>query len=200
MLERASSGPLLSSDGGQSQYMGNDACMIHHLFIKMFSYNRVLQVQDPEKYLVTMKPLEINLYNNALWTRAPVQNIAPVAALPVQPTTPPFPYGYYPTPGPYGPPAWYGQPTGYVQGYPQYGQVPGYAQTPVPPLAPKIEYPMMSEWLEYCNQHPQCHGENLNDHECKFDKEGYCRIYQLTGDRMTVKKTVRLAHDWKRYS
>ena len=33
---------------------------------------------------------QVNLYNNTPQTRAPAQNIAPVVALPVQPTTPPF--------------------------------------------------------------------------------------------------------------
>jgi hypothetical protein len=154
---------------------------------KYLPYDSVLQVQDPEKYAVTTKPLEINVYNNAPRTRAPAQNIAPVASIPpVPPTAPPFPYGYYPPPSAYGPPAWYSPPTGYVQGHPQYGQVPGYAQTPVLPPTTKIEYPMISEWLKYCDRHPQRRGENLSDHGWKFDKEGYRRIHQLTGDRITV--------------
>ena len=34
----------------------------------------------------------------------------------------------------------------------------------------------------------QCCGENLSDHEWKFDRDGYRCIHQLAGDRMTVKK------------
>src|SRR6266481_7094615 len=171
--------------------MGNNACEKLTVYShKHLPYNHDLQVQDPEKHLVTMKPTQINVYNNGLSTRAPAQNITSMGSVPLLlPTMPSFPYGYYPPPGPYGPPAWFGPPTtGHIQGHPQYGQVPGYEQTCVLPPASKIEYPKISEWLEYCDQHPECCGENLSDHGWKFDKEGYRHIHQLTGDRVTVEK------------
>jgi hypothetical protein len=47
---------------------------------------------------------------------------------------------------------------------------------------------MIPAWLTYCDQHPQRRGEDFSSHASKFDKEGYRRIHQLTGDRITVEK------------
>ena len=51
---------------------------------------------------------------------------------------------------------------------------------------------MIPEWLRYCDQHPQCCGEDFSEHTSRFDQEGYRRIHQLTGQRITVEKLA----DW----
>src|ERR1700722_2478480 len=117
-----------------------------------------------------MKWLEVNVYNNAPWTRAPAQNRGS-ESMPVLPPAVPYPYGYYPLT--YGPLAWFSSsPVGY-QGHPQYAPagylppaLPPIGYTPAPPPAPKqtIEYPMILEWLEYCDRHPECRGEDLSSH------------------------------------
>jgi hypothetical protein len=59
---------------------------------------------------------------------------------------------------------------------------------PVPDPSIKVVYPEISAWLEYCNTHPDRHGEFFAAHAPKFDFEGYRRIHQLTGDRISVEK------------
>jgi hypothetical protein len=83
-----------------------------------------------------------------------------------------------------------------------YGHVPIY-NPPFPPLQPQhymvppimpalptqsVEYPMIAEWLTYCDNHPQRSGEDFSSLMPKFDDEGFRRLYQLTGDRITVEK------------
>jgi hypothetical protein len=86
--------------------------------------------------------------------------------------------------------------------WPGYGQVPIY-NLPFPPphaqhymvppttpalLTQPVDYPMITEWLAYCDNHPQHSGEDFNNLVPKFDKEGFRRLHQLTGDRIMVKK------------
>jgi hypothetical protein len=47
---------------------------------------------------------------------------------------------------------------------------------------------MISPWLAYCDRHPNRHGEDFQAHTEKFRDEGYRRINQLTGERMSVEK------------
>jgi hypothetical protein len=51
-----------------------------------------------------------------------------------------------------------------------------------------IEFPTITAWLEYCDQHPSHRGENFSVHAEKFSKEGYRRIDQITRDRISVEK------------
>jgi hypothetical protein len=59
---------------------------------------------------------------------------------------------------------------------------------PAPKPADKIEFPAILPWLEHCDRHPDRQGENFRAHGWKFNKEGYCRLHQLTGDRISVEK------------
>ena len=79
-----------------------------------------------------------------------------------------------------------------------YGQAPMY-HPPFPPLHPQqymvppipsqpVDYPLIAEWLTKCDNHPQRSGEDFTSLVPKFDKEGFRRLNQLTGDRITVEK------------
>jgi hypothetical protein len=57
---------------------------------------------------------------------------------------------------------------------------------PVPNLS--IEYPTIVIWLAHCDKHPSRSGEDLSKLLPKFNTEGFRRIHQLTGDRITVEK------------
>ena len=58
---------------------------------------------------------------------------------------------------------------------------------PSPPVQP-LDYPLISEWLSQCDDHPQHAGEDFTSLVLKFDKEGFRRLHQLTGDHITVEK------------
>ena len=91
------------------------------------------------------------------------------------------------------PPLWYGQVPIYnppLPGppsllHPQQYIVP--PMTSVPQMQP-VNYPMITEWLTFCDNHPQRSGEDFGSLVPKFDKEGFRRLHQLTGDRITVEK------------
>lgn len=63
-----------------------------------------------------------------------------------------------------------------------------HMNNPPPPVPKKTETPYIRTWLEYCDSHPDRRGENFSAHAGKFDQQGYRRINQLTGDRMSVEK------------
>jgi hypothetical protein len=73
-----------------------------------------------------------------------------------------------------------------------YSQLPPTTipnQVPVvAPKLPPVQYPLITQWLKYCDSHPTRCGEDLGDHADKFSKEGYCHINQLTGDHISVEK------------
>jgi hypothetical protein len=56
------------------------------------------------------------------------------------------------------------------------------------PAATAVIYPSISDWLNYCDSHPNRAGEDFKTHIAVFDRHGYRRINQLTGPRMTVEK------------
>ena len=97
------------------------------------------------------------------------------------------PYFPYPNMPPH--PLWFGQFPMYNPSFPllhpqQYMAAP---MTSVPPVPP-VKYPVISEWLVLCDNHPQHSGEDFTSLVSKFDKEGFRHLHQLTGDRITVKK------------
>jgi len=49
---------------------------------------------------------------------------------------------------------------------------------------------MIADWLALCDNHPQRSGENFGCLATKFDEEGFRRLHQLTGDRITVEKLL----------
>jgi hypothetical protein len=86
-------------------------------------------------------------------------------------------------------------------GYPQYPMAPPpqLALNPAPPApnpalpAPNrsvksSDYPKIPAWLTYCDNHPERCGEDFSLYAWKFEREGWRRIHQLTGDRISVEK------------
>jgi hypothetical protein len=76
---------------------------------------------------------------------------------------------------------WYGQPM-------DASRLPGPAGLQPVPAATAVIYPSISDWLNYCDSHPNRAGEDFKTHIAVFDRHGYRRINQLTGPRMTVEK------------
>jgi hypothetical protein len=68
---------------------------------------------------------------------------------------------------------------------------PGLSQAamlqPVP-TATAVIYPNIADWLNYCDSHPDCAGEDFKTHIMAFDRHGYQCMNQLMGPRMTVEK------------
>jgi hypothetical protein len=140
------------------------------------------KVKDPKKYPTSTKPPELNIYNNGLRSRnaqAPVQSLAP------QPPSMSFPYGFYPPPYMM-PPPWFAPPPNPVLPAPN---VVAAVPDPIPP-APvvAVDFPAITPWLTYCDQHPNRCGEDFSAHALKFSGEGYRHIHQLTSDRISVEK------------
>ena len=105
---------------------------------------------------------------------------------------------YFPYPNmPPHPLLWYGQAAQAPVYHPPFGPFPHallhpqqYVVPPtmsVPPIQP-IDYPLIAEWLGQCDSNPQRTGEDFASLVPKFDKEGFRRLHQLTGDRITVEK------------
>jgi hypothetical protein len=139
--------------------------------------NLSLKVRDPGNNTIEEKPAELNFYSNAPRSRNPGRPIAQTQAQ-APPHNPGFPYGYYPPPypPPY-PPTWHG-----------YSQGPPSTLNPAGAPIIKVNYPMIIPWLNYCDKHPERCGEDFSAHADKFNKEGYRRLHQLTGDRVSVEK------------
>ena len=102
---------------------------------------------------------------------------SPVSAVPPPQTgltagAPANPYFPYPNMPPH--PLWYGQLPMYNPPFPLLHpqQYMATQMTSVPPMQP-VNYPMISEWLVLCDNHPQRSGENFSDLVSKFDKEGF---------------------------
>jgi hypothetical protein len=72
---------------------------------------------------------------------------------------------------------------------PWYGP-PQHPNPPPAPTAPSkvtnIDYPKISDWLVHCDRHSKRSGENFSAYARKFDAEGFRRIDQLTGSRISV--------------
>lgn len=141
-------------------------------------------------------PPELNIYNNGPRSRAPGKNtlgqysLAPPSTVPLQ-----YLYNCYPSPGPYmgmPPPQWFSQHAPHAPYGPPAppGPIPITPDLPqhAPRQAVNVKYPKISEWLTYCDQHPDRHGEDFSAHASKFTREGYRLINQLTGDRISVEK------------
>ena len=135
----------------------------------------VFKIEYPGKYPMNQKPPEINLYSNAPHSRAPARHMWHDMPGQFQPPMD-APYGYYPLP--YVMPHWYAQP--------QTPAVP--APKPASHPSKPTDYPKISDWLEYCDRHLDRYGENFSSLSQKFDQEGYRRIHQLAGDRVSVEK------------
>jgi hypothetical protein len=148
-----------------------------------FFCTHILKAKEPEKYSVDQKPPELDLYNNGVRLRAPARHAMG------QSFDPPMhmPYSYYPPPAL--PPVWYGQGPQPPFGFVPPNHVPVQAGVAVAVnQAVAVTYPTICDWLEYCDRHPGRCGEDFTAHAERFDKEGYRRMNQLAGNRITVEK------------
>jgi hypothetical protein len=55
-------------------------------------------------------------------------------------------------------------------------------------MVKESDYPMISEWLDYCDQHPERQGYDLATFKPSFEREGFRRITQLSRDRITIEQ------------
>lgn len=67
------------------------------------------------------------------------------------------------------------------------------SQTIPQPVAPDTEaadldYPLITKWLTYCNQHACQGGWDLSKYTATFDVEGFVTIDQLVGPQVDIKK------------
>ena len=157
-----------------------------HLQSQLISF---WKVKDPERYPVTTKPAELNLYSSGPHTRTPGQGQnagMPMYGQPQQPMALPSVYGFFPLL--YHPAhALYPQPPSFLN---QNLALPGPIHTGnlQQPVRTKTEVPKIHAWLKYCDKHPDRGGENFSAHAGRFDDQGYHRINQLTGERMSAEK------------
>ena len=145
-----------------------------------------LQVKDPVTYSAEKKPLEINVYGAPPRSRAPGREMAVSQPPPLPPMG--FPYAYYPPP--YAPmPPWYSQPppSSFNPVQPAPALAPTLDRAATKPTI-KVSYPQITTWLAYCDRHADRRGEDFSALASKFDKEGFRRLNQLTGARVTVEK------------
>jgi hypothetical protein len=73
-----------------------------------------------------------------------------------------------------------------LQNLPLYSSIMVLEEETKPAI--KINYPTIDTWLKYCDKHPDRRGENFSAHAKKFNQEGYRRLQQLTGNRVSVEK------------
>lgn len=152
------------------------------------------QVKDPHANPVNEKPAEVNVLGNTARGRL----AAKPSANPNDQVT--FPYGCYPPPL-MSPAMYYSSmvapqmPAGFFPPAPGFTVPPsGFLPPPGPPTVPPpvlsqpLNYPLISEWIEYCDRHPNRVGGNLSSVIPKFQDQGFRYINQLTGSRVTIEK------------
>jgi len=57
-------------------------------------------------------------------------------------------------------------------------------------IQPTVACPNITEWLRYCDKHPQPSGDDLSAHIPKFEDQGYRQIDQIT------RATIEQLSDW----
>lgn len=51
-----------------------------------------------------------------------------------------------------------------------------------------LDYPLITEWLAYCDQHAHQGGRDLSRYAAAFDDEGFLTVDQLVGPRVNIEK------------
>ena len=59
---------------------------------------------------------------------------------------------------------------------------------PVDVEAVDLDYPLITKWLSYCDQHAHRGGRDLSRYAVAFDGEGFVTIDQLVGPRVNIEK------------
>ncbi|KAF8229135.1 hypothetical protein L208DRAFT_1379050 [Tricholoma matsutake] len=144
------------------------------------NYWATLCGKDPEKYSVDCKPDELNITRNKPHTQAPAHHL---------PGQQPYTDQQFPTQYPAAPAFYYPPSTIQPICYSQPMEVPGLPARLQPvPTAAAVVYPDISNWLNYCNSHPDHAGEDFRSHIAAFNRHGYRHMNQLTGPQMTIEK------------
>jgi hypothetical protein len=72
---------------------------------------------------------------------------------------------------------------------PTNNALPQKAPMPSTSTPPQVlKYPRISEWIEYCDQHPNRSDANLGALIPKLKDQGFRYVNQLTGDHITIEK------------
>lgn len=145
--------------------------------------DRMLQVQDPDRFSVKSKPVQITVQLNGVRRQGgrpdPIQPVD--MQFPGAPTQPmPMPYGFYPPPHMYFP---HPMPQ---QGWPS--MPPGFPPNQSGPNVPmkSIKGPAIRDWLNHCESLPDRRGPSFRALAEKFEEQGYRTIDQLTSSRIAV--------------
>jgi hypothetical protein len=51
-----------------------------------------------------------------------------------------------------------------------------------------VEFPLITDWLKYCDQHPECRGQKLSALLGKLKQDGYRHIHHITSARTSAEK------------
>jgi len=160
------------------------------------------KVKDPVAYPATEKPAEVNVLGNTARGRVITK---PTLTANTNEQVP-FPYGCYPPP--FMAPAMYYSSMGFPQfapgiAPPAVGFTTPPSNTFTPPGLPMpatvasaaptqpLNYPLIPEWIKYCDQHPNRSGASLTPVIPSLVKEGFCYVNQLRGDHVTIENLSR---------
>ena len=133
------------------------------------------QISDPEAESENEKPLQLNLTpsHHSSQSRTQLNSL---------PQLPMMPFPYFPPPHMYFP----------LNPWPVNSQLAPSTSQPAgshqnSTTWPKsVKGPVISTWLCYCDNHPDCCGENLTTLTGNFDEQGYQTINQLTSACMSI--------------
>lgn len=144
-------------------------------------------MQNPDIYKLEVKPLQVPVKKNGACNHVgggshrDVQNLG-------APTQPMMPYGFYPSPHLYFPIQQQGwrsfAPPGPSSLQPMVG--PGFQYQGQSMPIKSTRGPAITDWLQYCDNHPDRKGAAFVTLVGKFKDQGYRTIEQLTSSRMSV--------------
>ena len=141
----------------------------------------IQQTQHPDKYYVSQMPPEVNARQNGPRARAPAKLQPPASNVPSIGMGMNYYHPYYrslpPAPLPY--PG--------MQAYSMPAPPSDQLATQTNPAA-DLDYPLITRWLSYCDQHARRGGRDLSKHAVAFDDEGFVTIDQLVGPRVNIEK------------
>lgn len=155
------------------------------------------QIKNPSEYPIDKKPPQLNLFHsvrNAQLTQEKQQQ-----QMMSNPFTMPFGGSFFP---PTFMAPWQMQAMMMGQGNPNplmpgfappesnthnnpTGQLGGPSQQTALSTKSNIVFPDVSEWVVYCDRHPQWSRARIGDLSAKLDKQGYLWIDQLTSDQVS---------------
>ncbi|KAM6492687.1 hypothetical protein JOM56_012411 [Amanita muscaria] len=130
-------------------------------------------------------PPEVNARGNGPRARAPAAKVQQFNGAPQAPTEMGFGYPYYPQPPPY---PYYAMPPPSAPPARPVSLSPVAHDSVDAASATDLEYPLIVDWLAYCDKHARRRGRNLCQYSVTFENEGFATIDQLTGPQITIEK------------